>query len=168
MKGGPASATVGDSVTYTFTVTNVGAVALSNVTVTDDKCAPVTYVAGDTNLNEQLDLTEAWSYTCTRTVVLADVPSVTNTATATGRDALGATVQDTDSHTLVVIEVLGVVITPPVVPPVVPPAVAPAALPRTGAETRQLLILSGLLLLFGGLLFASGDGWATGHVRRQS
>ncbi len=33
---------VGDSVTYTYTVTNPGNAPLADVTVTDDKCGPVT------------------------------------------------------------------------------------------------------------------------------
>lgn len=163
VKDGPASATVGQSVTYTFTVTNVGAVPLSNVSVTDDKCAPVQFVGGDTNLNEQLDLTETWTYTCTRSVLSSDAPSVTNTATATGKDVQGTTVQDTDTHTLAVTAVLGAV----VVPTTAPPAVQPAALPRTGSSTSLLLMLSGALLLLGGALFASAEGWTLHALRRQ-
>lgn len=165
VKDGPASGTVGESVTYTFTVTNAGAVALSNVTVTDDKCAPVQFVGGDTNLNEQLDLTETWTYTCTRPLVSADVPSVTNTATATGRDALGATVLDTDTHTLGVTEVLGQVVTPTTT--TAPPVVEAVALPRTGSSSSGLLMLSGALLLLGGALFASAEGWTLHVLRRQ-
>ena len=71
----------GGSVTYTYSVTNPGQVALTNVTVGDDKCAPVTYVSGDTNGNHALDLTEAWTYTCTTTIT----QTTTNTATASGQ-----------------------------------------------------------------------------------
>ena len=39
----------GGSVTYTEKITNPGTVALSNVTLTDDKCTPMKYVSGDTN-----------------------------------------------------------------------------------------------------------------------
>lgn len=163
VKDGPASATVGQTVTYTFTVTNVGEVPLLHVTVTDDKCAPLTFVNGDSNLNEQLDLTETWTYTCSRAVVAADVPSVTNTATATGADVRGITVQDTDQHTLGVTQVLGEVVTATTQAPVV----APAALPRTGASTHLLLLLSGALLLLGGLLFASAEGWTLLAIKRQ-
>ncbi len=40
-------------------MTNTGDVELSNVSVSDDKCAPVDYVSGDTNDDELLDLTES-------------------------------------------------------------------------------------------------------------
>ena len=70
----------GGSVTYTYTVTNPGQTTLSTVTVTDDRCAPVTYVSGDANHDSQLETTEAWTYTCTTTLT----QTTTNTATATG------------------------------------------------------------------------------------
>ncbi len=70
----------GGSVTYTYTVTNPGQTTLSTVTVTDDRCAPVTYVSGDANHDNQLETTEAWTYTCTATLT----QTTTNTATATG------------------------------------------------------------------------------------
>ena len=38
----------GETVTYTYTVTNTGDTTLNDVTVSDDKCAPVTYQSGDT------------------------------------------------------------------------------------------------------------------------
>jgi uncharacterized repeat protein (TIGR01451 family) len=69
------------SVTYNYNVWNVGGeVPLTNVTVTDDACSPVTYVSGDTNSNGQIDLGEAWKYTCTTTLA----KTTTNTAIATG------------------------------------------------------------------------------------
>jgi len=87
----------GGEVTYTYEVTNTGNVPLSNVSVTDDKCAPVGYVSGDTNTNDELDLTETWTYTCTTTIT----ESTTNTALATGHD--GETeVTDTDDKTVTV------------------------------------------------------------------
>ncbi len=70
----------GGMVTYTYTVTNPGVVAMSNVSVVDNKCSPVTYVSGDANQNNFLDPGEAWVYTC-RTNVTA---SIMNTATAEG------------------------------------------------------------------------------------
>ncbi len=70
----------GGSVTYSYTVTNPGNQPLTGVTVTDDKCSPVTYVSGDANSNSILEVGETWHYTCTTTI--AD--TTTNTATATG------------------------------------------------------------------------------------
>ena len=45
----PKSANPGDTVTYTYSVTNPGDSALSDVVVTDDKCSPVTFTGGDTD-----------------------------------------------------------------------------------------------------------------------
>ena len=70
----------GGDVTYTYEVTNVGNVALSNVDVSDDKCSPVTYESGDSDHDSKLDLSETWTFTCT-----ADLTkTTTNVATATG------------------------------------------------------------------------------------
>ncbi|MBP7961013.1 MAG: DUF11 domain-containing protein [Caldilineaceae bacterium] len=78
----------GDVVTYTFTVTNAGDVALANVSVSDDLCAPVLFGGGDGNSDARLDLGETWTYICTD-MLNGDT---FNTATATGTDALGGTV----------------------------------------------------------------------------
>ena len=69
------------SVTYNYTVWNVGGQqALDNITVTDDKCGPVSYVSGDINGNGKLDPHESWKYTCTTTLATTTI----NTAIATG------------------------------------------------------------------------------------
>src|SRR6185369_3173446 len=54
----------GESISWRYTVTNVGNVALSGVTVTDSVpgVSPA-YVSGDTNNNSKLDLTETWIFT---------------------------------------------------------------------------------------------------------
>lgn len=70
----------GGNVTYTYTVTNPGVVAMNNVSVTDNKCATVSYVSGDANNNGLLDPGEAWIYTCQANVSA----STMNTATAEG------------------------------------------------------------------------------------
>ena len=50
---------------YQYQVTNPGQVPLSNITVTDDKCANVLYVSGDNNpADGKLDPGETWLYTC--------------------------------------------------------------------------------------------------------
>jgi uncharacterized repeat protein (TIGR01451 family) len=81
----------GDTVTYTYTVTNPGDDPLSSVSVSDDRCSVGGLVAGDDNDNYRLDPDETWTYTCS-TVLSADT---TNTARATGIDSASGTVSDT-------------------------------------------------------------------------
>ena len=96
---------IGDSVTYTYTETNgttggnVADRSISGVSVSDDKCTspagvdvdPVDgFNDGDVNTNNKLDATETWTFKCTVTNLQAG--SITNTAIATGTDALGATI----------------------------------------------------------------------------
>jgi uncharacterized repeat protein (TIGR01451 family) len=88
----------GGEVTYTYAVTNTEQLVLSNVTVTDDKCADVTYQSGDTNSDNKLDLSETWTFTCTTTIT----ETTTNTATATGH-AGTVTVTDTAQATVTVL-----------------------------------------------------------------
>lgn len=79
----------GGTVIYLEKVTNPGTVALSTVTLTDDKCSPVKYISGDTNNDKKLDTTETWLYTCQSNLT----KSTTNTATASG-SANGLTATD--------------------------------------------------------------------------
>jgi hypothetical protein len=71
----------GGDVTYTYTVTNPGVVAMHDVVVTDDKCVPVSGYSGDANNNKLLDPGESWVYTCRTNVSV----STRNTATAIGK-----------------------------------------------------------------------------------
>ena len=72
----------GTTITWPYTVTNVGNVPLSNVTVTDSKTGVTpAYVSGDANSDGKLDLTETWIYEATGTAI---VGSYSNTGTATG------------------------------------------------------------------------------------
>ncbi len=87
----------GGVVTYTEKVTNPGTVALSNVTLNDDKCAPMRIISGDTNLDNKLDSTETWTFTCQSNLT----QTTTNTAVATGT-ANGLTVRDFAIATVVV------------------------------------------------------------------
>ena len=78
----------GGLVTYTYNVTNAGTMPLANIRVTDDKCAPVSYVSGDDNGDGLLTNhdsgdgypDETWVYTCT-TAISKDT---TNTVTSLG------------------------------------------------------------------------------------
>ena len=85
------------TVTYTYKVTNPGTTALNNVSVTDDKVSPVTYISGDINNDSLLQSGETWTYT--GSAVLTE--TITNTATAEG-SANGLTAADTAVVTVVV------------------------------------------------------------------
>ncbi len=77
----PTVLTAGQSVVYTFTVTNPGDAPLATVRVSDNTCAPTVYRSGDTNANSRLDTSETWIYTCARTVN----QDTTNVVTASGQ-----------------------------------------------------------------------------------
>jgi uncharacterized repeat protein (TIGR01451 family) len=88
---GPAPAP--QTVTYTFYVRNgsdplidPAATALSNVTVTDDKCGNPTYVNGDTNGSGKLEISETWAFQCTLTHPAPG--TYTNVAVANGENVL--------------------------------------------------------------------------------
>ena len=89
----------GETIKWKYTVTNVGNVALSNVTVTDNK-AGVTpaYVSGDTNDDGKLELTETWIYEATGTSITGDY-SNTGTASGTYTDSAGHSRTDTATDT---------------------------------------------------------------------
>ncbi|MFE7411354.1 DUF7507 domain-containing protein [Streptomyces laurentii] len=79
---------VGDTITYTYTVTNTGQTNLTNIAVTDDKVTGITCQA--------TTLAAGASTTCTGTYVVTDADAaagkVTNRAHATGTDPGGDTV----------------------------------------------------------------------------
>jgi uncharacterized repeat protein (TIGR01451 family) len=94
----------GELVTYSFAVSNPGAVTLGAVRVDDPLC-PVTPVLagavniGDANGDELLGLDETWRFTCSRTLTV----DTTNAAAAYGDAPWGATVWAQASATVDVI-----------------------------------------------------------------
>ena len=94
----------GAQVTYSFAVSNPGAVILGNVRVDDPLCPATPVLAGavntgDVNGDGRLDLSETWYFTCSRPLAT----DTTNTATAYGEAPWGATVWAQASATVDVI-----------------------------------------------------------------
>ncbi len=115
----------GGMVTYSVKVTNPGTVPVSNVTLTDDKCAPMQYLSGDVDADAQLDTNETWNYSCKKNVT----QTTTNTASVDGF-ANGFTVRD-------------FAVAPVIVATAVP------ALPSTGFAPAQITMLLALLATSG-------------------
>jgi len=84
------TASIGQTITYTYTVTNCGDVTLTGITVTDNKLGTITL--GKTTLSPDGSTTGTKTYT----VVEGDLPGpIVNTATATGTPPVGGAVTDT-------------------------------------------------------------------------
>ncbi|MCR4275871.1 MAG: ice-binding family protein [Candidatus Parcubacteria bacterium] len=97
-------------VTYTYKVTNIGAVAVSNIEVKDNKCSTVQFVSGDTNKDGLLGLTETWTYNCFKTVSETETNTVTACGSAANVSSSGR-ICDTAQATVAV----GVPLTPPLI-----------------------------------------------------
>ncbi len=97
-------------VTYNYTVSNIGGqTALTDVSVVDDKCSPVTLVSGNFNGDEKLYKGADWKYTCTTMLT----STTANTAIATGYS-------DDSFHTAAIATaistvVVGTSLTPPLI-----------------------------------------------------
>lgn len=82
------SATVGDNVTYTYTITNNGPVTISNIGLNDVPLGSID-LGGQTSLNAGGTITATAIYT----IVKADLPGpLVNTATVAGTDPQGQTI----------------------------------------------------------------------------
>ncbi|MDP3995270.1 MAG: ice-binding family protein [bacterium] len=115
LPGGPGA------VTYTYTLRNIGTVAVRSITMVDDTCSPITLISGDSNGNAQLEVNETWRYTCSTTLS----KTRTNIVTAIGwANNISAT--DIASATVVV----GVPLVPPLIHVTKVPS--PLALPAPG------------------------------------
>jgi len=96
----------GDTLTFTFDVTNVGNAPLRNVTVHDDHCPDAdissTIDKGDDETPDTLDTGDHWIYTCTMPVPehsADEEDPIHNTVTATATDEDGHEVSASDDHT---------------------------------------------------------------------
>ncbi len=89
---------IGDKVEYVLTAKNEGDVTFTNVTVVDTLLkSNISYVRGDFNVNNKLDIGESWTYAGNYTVTRRDVDSgkVVNTAILIAKDMAGTEVRDT-------------------------------------------------------------------------
>jgi plastocyanin len=83
----PTSASPGENITYTYTITNTGNVTVDNITLTDDKLGTITL--STTNLAPGENVTATATYTTT----ISDLPGpIINTATVTGTDPTGESI----------------------------------------------------------------------------
>ena len=92
---------IGSTATFTYNVTNTGNIALTNIVITDnngtagntaDDFTP-TRISGDTDGDNQLDVTETWVYQATRVVTAG---AYSNLATVSGNDPNSTVVSATD------------------------------------------------------------------------
>lgn len=95
------------SVTYDYVVKNPSIQALSDVTLTDDMCSPLTLLSGDENGDNLLDPSETWHYSCVMTLSA----TTTNTAIATGYGNGG--------QSAIATAIATVVVGSPMVPPLI-------------------------------------------------
>ena len=126
----------GTTVVYTFTVTNVGDEPLSNVSLADDRCAPLTPVVGGSG---SLPIGGTWVYRCAAVIV----EDTTNIAVVTALDPRGNVVTDMDTWTVdIPIYYIPIIITPP--QPCPPPDGCPLAYTKGFAvdEGRNLLYVT--------------------------
>jgi uncharacterized repeat protein (TIGR01451 family) len=94
---GTAGVSAGDTIDYSFTVTNTGNVTLTNVTVTDPD---VTVNGGPISLAPGASDTDTFTGTYTITQADIDAGVKDNTATVTGKDPEGQDVTDTDDESV--------------------------------------------------------------------
>jgi hypothetical protein len=96
-----ASARVGETITYTISVTNTGDTYLHNVFVSDPSLGTLVGPLGDDG-DGILKPNEAWTYTGTYTVATAEVGgTISNIASATATDPCGKVVQATSNNVVV-------------------------------------------------------------------
>jgi hypothetical protein len=134
------TANVGDTVTYTYIVTNTSGTTLNNIVLTDDKLGKVALPV--TSLAAGAVTTGTAQYT----VKLADAGStITNVATVVGTDPNGNTVSATAKAQVAIPNQQGTVVTTTPTP-----EVKGTSLAYTGDGTGMLIRLALLLMTVGG------------------
>jgi uncharacterized repeat protein (TIGR01451 family) len=105
VKGGPAVAHVGDTITYTFAVSlTAGSATLTNITLVDPICIATPTLVSKTGGDQDtaLETGETWNYSCKHVVTATDPDPLPNTVTVTGTGPNGQ-VSDTDTHSVDII-----------------------------------------------------------------
>jgi ethanolamine utilization microcompartment shell protein EutS len=125
----PVSGNPGDTVTYTYLVTNTGDTTLYNISVDDDVIGHIGDIA-ELAAGDSVTLTKDW-------VLPANEVLVTNVGTATGTDVLGKTVSANDDASVTIVEANN------------PPKPPGSDVQRFGLVALALLALGFLALAFG-------------------
>ncbi len=101
VKLGPSTASVGDTIAYSFLVSlKPGSPDLSQIVVSDPLCESgnsTEPISGDDG-DRILEPGEDWHFSCTHVVSTTDQDPLPNTATACGNDPDGALLCDSDNH----------------------------------------------------------------------
>lgn len=100
IKAGPATASVGETVSFTFTLSHDSTSDQSpveKITVSDDYAGAANRISGDDGDNV-LEFGETWLYTAAYTIKPDHPNPLINTATASGKDLQGISVVATDTH----------------------------------------------------------------------
>ncbi|MEP5253467.1 MAG: gliding motility-associated C-terminal domain-containing protein, partial [Winogradskyella arenosi] len=91
-------ANLGETITYSFTVTNQGQATITDVVLTDTMLGgELTLASGDDNSDNILDVDEVWLYSANYTIIQSDIDSgiVSNQAVVTGTSSIdGSTLED--------------------------------------------------------------------------
>jgi uncharacterized repeat protein (TIGR01451 family) len=111
--GTPGTVHEGDTITFTYKVTNPGTDPIEIDSITDDKCSPIVGPTSKTGGNQDnlLDPGEVWTYTCQAVAKASDETKdangnsvIVNTVVVKGHnDDTGKPVTSTDDHTTQVI-----------------------------------------------------------------
>lgn len=95
-----AEAWPGDTIRYVYQVTNSGDDPLRGLSVSDDRCEPVTQETADAD--GVLEPRQMWVFSCEYTVSYLDRSTLVNTATARGLDSAGNPVTATDRESVTI------------------------------------------------------------------
>ncbi len=96
----------GDTIIYSYRVTNSGPLPLSDILVTDIKVQELTYNSGDINSNGFMDVGETWLFSSSYLVKAGESGLLTNTATVSGTSPNGEIVTASANATVSVVEII--------------------------------------------------------------